>query len=220
MKQTKNHMVNDYGLTEDYLQNTCRYFIEGKCTKGDDCKYFDDPPKVEFRRELCKFYLHGVCSKKGNCTYMHGNYPCKYYHIGGRCYLGESCRLSHESLPDNQDSRDLLNKLRLTYHKADDSFEEKELAKLGIQALEKPPPGIGLLRLPPASHMLLSRPPPGQVTHISSSLTGVSNLMDIEIRVPSQTLSEKIMARARNGGFSATMDWQPSTNILAIIKVP
>ena len=40
-----------------------------------------------FKRDLCKYYLNGVCTKGDNCTYSHiiKNFPCKYYVTLGSC---------------------------------------------------------------------------------------------------------------------------------------
>lgn len=138
----------------------CRYFLEGKCKAGDSCQFFHDLTKLEKRFELCKFYLHGVCSKGKDCTYMHETYPCKYYHILGKCYLGSKCKLSHTKLDTSDPAiKEVMTRLRATFHMPSDKFEIEEMKRIGVEPLEKPPPGIGLLKLPPASHMLLSKPP-------------------------------------------------------------
>jgi uncharacterized protein YaaR (DUF327 family) len=40
-----------------------------------------------FKRDLCKYFLNGVCTKGDNCTYSHviKDFPCKYYIIFGNC---------------------------------------------------------------------------------------------------------------------------------------
>ncbi|XP_007470299.1 PREDICTED: zinc finger CCCH domain-containing protein 6 [Lipotes vexillifer] len=48
----------------------CKYFLEGRCIKGDQCK-FDHDAELEKRKEICKFYLQGYCTKGENCIYMH-----------------------------------------------------------------------------------------------------------------------------------------------------
>uniref|UniRef100_A0A8D0PR58 C3H1-type domain-containing protein n=1 Tax=Sus scrofa TaxID=9823 RepID=A0A8D0PR58_PIG len=50
----------------------CKYFLEGRCIKGDQCK-FDHDAELEKRKEICKFYLQGYCTKGENCIYMHNS---------------------------------------------------------------------------------------------------------------------------------------------------
>uniref|UniRef100_H0V0V9 Zinc finger CCCH-type containing 6 n=1 Tax=Cavia porcellus TaxID=10141 RepID=H0V0V9_CAVPO len=47
----------------------CKYFLEGRCIKGDQCK-FDHDAELEKRKEICKFYLQGYCTKGENCIYI------------------------------------------------------------------------------------------------------------------------------------------------------
>ncbi|XP_029646222.1 zinc finger CCCH domain-containing protein 4 isoform X2 [Octopus sinensis] len=86
--------------------SVCKFFMEGKCSKAEDCPYSHDfiPPK---KSEICKFYLNSICTKEG-CLFMHGEYPCKYFHTGAQCYQGENCKFSHEPL--NEETKILLQK--------------------------------------------------------------------------------------------------------------
>ena len=45
------------------------------------------PYQRPFKRDLCKYFLNGVCTKGDNCTYSHiiKNFPCKYYITLGSC---------------------------------------------------------------------------------------------------------------------------------------
>uniref|UniRef100_A0A8C5QKX2 Zinc finger CCCH-type containing 6 n=1 Tax=Leptobrachium leishanense TaxID=445787 RepID=A0A8C5QKX2_9ANUR len=85
----------------------CKYFLEKRCIKGDQCK-FDHDAEIEKKKEICKFYILGYCTKGENCLYMHNEFPCKFYHTGAKCYQGDNCKFSHEQLTD--DMRELLNK--------------------------------------------------------------------------------------------------------------
>ncbi|XP_076989823.1 zinc finger CCCH domain-containing protein 8 isoform X3 [Tamandua tetradactyla] len=73
----------------------CKYFLERKCIKGDQCK-FDHDAEIEKKKEMCKFYVQGYCTRGENCLYLHN--PCKFYHTGTKCYQGEYCKFSHAPL--------------------------------------------------------------------------------------------------------------------------
>uniref|UniRef100_A0A4X1VBY0 C3H1-type domain-containing protein n=1 Tax=Sus scrofa TaxID=9823 RepID=A0A4X1VBY0_PIG len=48
----------------------CKYFLERKCIKGDQCK-FDHDAEIEKKKEMCKFYVQGYCTRGENCLYLH-----------------------------------------------------------------------------------------------------------------------------------------------------
>ncbi|XP_028830191.1 zinc finger CCCH domain-containing protein 8-like [Denticeps clupeoides] len=85
----------------------CKHFLRGRCIKGDDC-HFEHTFEGVKKNELCKFYVQGCCSKE-NCIYMHSTFPCKFFHLGRKCLLGESCKFSHEPLTEL--TRGLLEKV-------------------------------------------------------------------------------------------------------------
>uniref|UniRef100_A0A8D0C9D5 Zinc finger CCCH-type containing 6 n=1 Tax=Salvator merianae TaxID=96440 RepID=A0A8D0C9D5_SALMN len=126
----------------------CKYFLEARCIKGDQCK-FDHDAEIEKKKEICKFYIQGYCSKGENCIYMHNEFPCKFYHTGAKCYHGDKCKFSHDPL--TKETKELLDKVLNTEEEAqnDDEKEVEELRKRGIVPLPKPPPGVGLLPTPP-----------------------------------------------------------------------
>ncbi|XP_043323637.1 zinc finger CCCH domain-containing protein 8 isoform X1 [Cervus canadensis] len=86
----------------------CKYFLERKCIKGDQCK-FDHDAEIEKKKEMCKFYVQGYCTRGENCLYLHNEYPCKFYHTGAKCYQGEYCKFSHAPLTD--ETQELLAKI-------------------------------------------------------------------------------------------------------------
>ncbi|XP_075419249.1 zinc finger CCCH domain-containing protein 8 [Tenrec ecaudatus] len=86
----------------------CKYFLERKCIKGDQCK-FDHDAELEKKKEMCKFYVQGYCNRGENCLYLHNEYPCKFYHTGTKCYQGEHCKFSHAPL--TADTQELLTRV-------------------------------------------------------------------------------------------------------------
>ncbi|KAB0379773.1 hypothetical protein FD755_007557 [Muntiacus reevesi] len=81
----------------------CKYFLERKCIKGDQCK-FDHDAEIEKKKEMCKFYVQGYCTRGENCLYLHN---ILYHKI--QCYQGEHCKFSHAPLTD--ETQELLAKI-------------------------------------------------------------------------------------------------------------
>ncbi|KFQ16910.1 Zinc finger CCCH domain-containing protein 6, partial [Merops nubicus] len=94
----------------------CKYFLEGRCIKGEQCK-FDHDAEIEKKKEICKFYIQGYCTKGENCIYLHNEslicclheFPCKFYHTGAKCYQGDKCKFSHAPL--TAETKELLDKV-------------------------------------------------------------------------------------------------------------
>ncbi|XP_014244471.1 uncharacterized protein LOC106663841 isoform X3 [Cimex lectularius] len=74
--------------------NMCKFFLQGKCHRGTDCT-FSHQTHSNRKFELCKFYMNDCCTKKDKCMYMHGDFPCKFHHLGLKCYAGKRCKFSH-----------------------------------------------------------------------------------------------------------------------------
>ncbi|MBN3320204.1 ZC3H6 protein, partial [Atractosteus spatula] len=140
----------------------CKYFLEGRCIKGDQCKFEHELVVPDKKKEICKFYLQGFCSKGDNCIYMHNEYPCKFFHTGAKCYQGDNCKFSHDPLTDL--TRELLEKVLNTEEEPvnEDEQELEDLRKQGIAPLPKPPPGVGLLPTPGPSSPQEGSPCSGQ----------------------------------------------------------
>uniref|UniRef100_A0A8C4N241 C3H1-type domain-containing protein n=1 Tax=Eptatretus burgeri TaxID=7764 RepID=A0A8C4N241_EPTBU len=87
---------------------------------------------------LCLFVLD-CCSR---------DFPCRFFHVSGKCFQGDNCKFSHDAL--NDDAKEMLQKVLDSEAEAyaEDEKEVEELKKLGITPLPKPPPGIGLLPTP------------------------------------------------------------------------
>ncbi|XP_029306209.1 LOW QUALITY PROTEIN: zinc finger CCCH domain-containing protein 6 [Cottoperca gobio] len=161
----------------------CKYFLEGRCIKGEQCKFEHELVVPDKKKELCKFYLQGYCSKGDNCIYMHNEYPCKFFHTGAKCYQGDNCKFSHDTL--NNVTKELLDKIINTEEEnaREDQLELEDLRKQGIAPLPKPPPGVGLL------------PTPGQSspTDGASGQAGkkIPSLFEINVQ-PTVDLAQKI----------------------------
>ncbi|XP_054557824.1 zinc finger CCCH domain-containing protein 6 isoform X2 [Talpa occidentalis] len=167
----------------------CKYFLEGRCIKGDQCK-FDHDAELEKRKEICKFYLQGYCTKGENCIYMHNEFPCKFYHSGAKCYQGDNCKFSHDDL--TKETKKLLDKVLNTDEEPtnEDERELEELRRRGITPLPKPPPGVGLLPTPP-EHFPFSDPEDDFQTDISDDFRKIPSLFEIVVK-PTVDLAHKI----------------------------
>lgn len=167
----------------------CKYFLEGRCIKGDQCK-FDHDAEVEKRKEICRFYLQGYCTKGENCIYMHNEFPCKFYHSGAKCYQGDKCKFSHDDL--TKETKKLLDKVLNPEEDPtnEDERELEELRKCGITPLPKPPPGVGLLPTPP-EHFPFSDPEDDFQADLSDDFKKIPSLFEIVVK-PTVDLAHKI----------------------------
>ncbi|TTI76916.1 Zinc finger CCCH domain-containing protein 6 [Bagarius yarrelli] len=168
-------------------RNICKYFIEGRCIKGDQCKFEHDNVVPEKKKELCKFYVQGYCTKGENCIYMHNILTNisrtirLFFHTGAKCYQGDHCKFSHDPLTDV--TKELLEKVLNTdeEHVVEEEQELAILKKQGIVPLPKPPPGVGLL------------PTPGSGSPQDSSKK-IPSLFEIKVQ-PTVDLVQKIALR-------------------------
>ncbi|XP_071064798.1 zinc finger CCCH domain-containing protein 6 isoform X2 [Dasypus novemcinctus] len=167
----------------------CKYFLEGRCIKGDQCK-FDHDAELEKRKEICKFYLQGYCTKGENCIYMHNEFPCKFYHTGAKCYQGDNCKFSHDLL--TKETKKLLDKVLNTDEGStnEDERELEELKKHGLTPLPRPPPGVGLLPTP-AEPFPFSDPEDDFQTDLSDDFKKIPSLFEIVVK-PTVDLAHKI----------------------------
>ncbi|XP_036040556.1 zinc finger CCCH domain-containing protein 6 [Onychomys torridus] len=167
----------------------CKYFLEGRCIKGDHCK-FDHDAELEKKKEICKYYLQGYCTKGENCIYMHGEFPCKFYHSGAKCYQGDNCKFSHDDL--TKETKKLLDKVLNADEELinEDKRELEELRKRGITPLPKPPPGVGLLPTP-SEHFPFSDPEDDFETDLPDDLRKIPSLFEIVVK-PTVDLAHKI----------------------------
>ncbi|XP_039995118.1 LOW QUALITY PROTEIN: zinc finger CCCH domain-containing protein 6 [Xiphias gladius] len=202
----------------------CKYFLEGRCIKGEQCKFEHELVVPDKKKELCKFYLQGYCSKGDNCIFMHNEYPCKFFHTGAKCYQGDNCKFSHEALTDV--TKELLDKIINTEEEnaREDELELEDLRKQGIAPLPKPPPGVGLL------------PTPGQSspTDGASGQAGkkIPSLFEIKVQ-PTVDLAQKIGLSGSNfsqnqgegtdqftGGSEDTQSGGMVSSVPSVLPVP
>lgn len=85
----------------------CRYWMEGKCSKGEACTFshalVPNKTSEEARlEEVCRFHIAGSCLKGSSCLYSHdlSKVPCKFFHARGECSLGSACRFSHDAVSE------------------------------------------------------------------------------------------------------------------------
>jgi hypothetical protein len=100
-------------LTPFVPRVVCRYYMEGRCSKGDKCTFSHAvKPNVtadQVRQvEPCKFHIAGSCMKGAACQFSHdlSGMPCKFHHLWKRCSAGEACRFSHA--PISNEARQAL----------------------------------------------------------------------------------------------------------------
>jgi len=99
-KQKKRKKKDDKDDQDDVPnKQVCKYFLEGHCAKGDNCDFLHQQP-YNYKREVCKFYLQDSCGKGDSCTFLHKEFPCKLFHTGQDCTLGENCKFSHEPMSE------------------------------------------------------------------------------------------------------------------------
>lgn len=91
----------------------CRYWMEGKCTKGEECTFShalrpNKTPDEAKSGEVCRFHIAGSCLKGETCLYSHdlSQVPCKFFHVRGECGAGRTCRFSHA--PISEEARHAL----------------------------------------------------------------------------------------------------------------
>ena len=91
----------------------CRYFIKGKCKKGDECTY----SHCKQNEKQCQYFQEGSCRFGKDCWFVHGEEECSYSREekpikkpvrcknfeDGSCEFGDQCRFSHDikTLQDN-----------------------------------------------------------------------------------------------------------------------
>jgi hypothetical protein len=95
----------------------CYAFLNGECTKGDDCRFSHDPnapfntqaQACQLQRKpahVCYAFQKGECTRGDDCRFSHdpnatssGDHKVPgtcYAFQKGQCKHGDACRFSHE----------------------------------------------------------------------------------------------------------------------------
>jgi len=104
--------VDTVGL-QTHLRKTklCTYFIQKRCTKGDQCTFAHSVSEMKHvpdleKTQLCKDFLSGMCLQGDECRFAHDKTQlranpvyhkqklCNWYK-GGRCMNGSACNFAH-----------------------------------------------------------------------------------------------------------------------------
>eukprot|EP00294_Goniomonas_avonlea_P004054 CAMPEP_0114560034 /NCGR_PEP_ID=MMETSP0114-20121206/11240_1 /TAXON_ID=31324 /ORGANISM="Goniomonas sp, Strain m" /LENGTH=258 /DNA_ID=CAMNT_0001745545 /DNA_START=1 /DNA_END=777 /DNA_ORIENTATION=- len=81
----------------------CRFFSEGKCAKGTECRFSHQASAPAAPPRPCRFFAVGSCTRGSNCSFSHepvtfaspmGELPCRYF-AQNSCTKGAQCRFSH-----------------------------------------------------------------------------------------------------------------------------
>jgi hypothetical protein len=71
---------------------SCKFFLDGLCTRGDDCPYRH--VKVNEEASVCPDFLKGFCPAATECKKRHIN-ACPQFETRGACGRGSACPLPH-----------------------------------------------------------------------------------------------------------------------------
>ena len=82
------------GGTDHARNEVCRYYLEGRCLKGDKCPFIHE--RVQGKIPLCNSFRNtGVCTKV-NCQFSHELPPACEYYQRGFCRHGDKCSGWHK----------------------------------------------------------------------------------------------------------------------------
>ncbi|PNP82850.1 hypothetical protein FNYG_04081 [Fusarium nygamai] len=84
----------------------CRFYTQGFCIHGANCRFAHDGPVTRTRRpdrrqrEPCRYYAQGICTHGEACRFSHEGpgpvrEPCRFF-AKGFCKRGATCRYAHD----------------------------------------------------------------------------------------------------------------------------
>ncbi|MEN2499411.1 MAG: Zinc finger CCCH domain-containing protein 4 [Marteilia pararefringens] len=82
-----------------YEKTNCNIKAKRGFCENDACRFNHDF-EVKKMESVCKYYTTDSCNKGDACIFMHGEYPCKYFHIRNFCFNADSCKFSHKPLTE------------------------------------------------------------------------------------------------------------------------
>lgn len=109
-------------------KKACHFYVRGKCDKGVSCIFSHDITPIT-KSEICKYFINSCCLKGDDCPYSHAlsTFPCKYFHIRGKCVDADSCRFSHQPI-----SEEAKQKLLTKIEQEQQVREEKKVTISGL----------------------------------------------------------------------------------------
>mmetsp|Transcript_65810 Transcript_65810/g.173112 ORF Transcript_65810/g.173112 Transcript_65810/m.173112 type:complete len:115 (+) Transcript_65810:3-347(+) len=102
--------VGPGGISSPYMgggaggAKVCPYYPQGKCDKGDGCKWVHSgsPGMAADGVKICPYFPQGKCAQGESCKWLHTDdgsagqpKACPYFPMGN-CEKGDQCKWSHD----------------------------------------------------------------------------------------------------------------------------
>ena len=103
IENTINNIFNKRAtIINQSLGQICKWYLQGKCAKGDTCIYRHSNSKnkkdtranraktARLTAQVCKHWLRGLCKKEDECEFIHEfdlakMPPCQFFETYGKC---------------------------------------------------------------------------------------------------------------------------------------